>query len=133
MMQGITASHLATQFYAVRAGDIALVHAAAGGVGTLLTQIVKLRGGRVIARVSNQEKVGIARGVGADHVIVESGGSFAKQVLGLTDGTGVHVVYDGSGAATFDDSLASLRRHGVLAYYGPVLGAPKPVNIATLP
>jgi NADPH2:quinone reductase len=133
MMQGVTASHLATQFYAVRPGDIALVHAAAGGVGTLLTQIVKLRGGTVIARVSSREKVEIAREAGAGHVIVERGGSFLQEILGLTDGRGVDVVFDGSGATTFDDSLASLHRHGVLAYYGPVLGAPKPINIAALP
>jgi NADPH2:quinone reductase len=133
MMQGITASHLATQFYAVKPGDIALVHAAAGGVGTLLTQIVKLRGGKVIARVSSREKVEVASSAGADHVIVESGGSFLQEIRGLTDGRGVDVVFDGSGATTFDDSLASLHRHGVLAYYGPVLGAPKPINIAALP
>jgi NADPH2:quinone reductase len=118
MMQGVTASHLATQFYAVRPGDIALVHAAAGGVGTLLTQIVKLLGGKVIARVSSLEKVETARSAGADHVMVERDGSFFSRILDLTDGRGVDVVYDGSGATTFEDSLASLHRHGVLAYYG---------------
>jgi NADPH2:quinone reductase len=87
----------------------------------------------VIARVSTEDKAEIARAAGADHIIVESGGTFATRVLQLTDGQGVNVVYDGSGAATFDDSLASLRCHGVLAYYGPVLGSPKPINIATLP
>jgi NADPH2:quinone reductase len=133
MLQGITASHFATEFYAVQPGDVALVHAAAGGVGRLLTSIIKARGGRVIARVSSDNKVEAARAAGAEHVIVESGGTFAEEVKALTSGQGVKVVYDGSGAATFDDSLASLSRNGVLAYYGPVLGAPKPINIATLP
>jgi len=133
MMQGITASHFATEFYPVQPGDVALVHAAAGGVGSLLTQIVKLRGGTVIGRVSSESKVAAAREAGADHVIVEAGGEFAAKVRDLTNGAGVKVVFDGSGAATFDDSLASLGRHGVLCYYGPVLGAPKPINIATLP
>jgi NADPH2:quinone reductase len=133
MMQGVSAHHFATGFYAVKPGDVALVHAASGGVGLMLTQMIKLRGGRVIARVSREDKAEIARAAGADHIIVESGGTFATRVLQLTDGQGVNVVYDGSGAVTFDDSLASLRRHGVLAYYGPVLGSPKPINIATLP
>jgi NADPH:quinone reductase len=133
MMQGVSAHHFVTGFYAVKPGDVALVHAASGGVGLMLTQMIKLLGGRVIARVSTEDKAEIAHEAGADHVIVESGGTFATRVLQLTNGQGVHVVYDGSGAVTFDDSLASLRRHGVLAYYGPVLGSPKPINIATLP
>lgn len=133
MMQGVSAHHFATGFYAVKPGDVVLVHAASGGVGLMLTQMIKLLGGRVIARVSTEDKAEIAHAAGADHVIVENGGTFAKRVLQLTDGEGVHVVYDGSGAVTFDDSLASLRRHGVLAYYGPVLGSPKPIDIATLP
>jgi NADPH:quinone reductase len=124
--------HFANGFYAVKPGDLALVNAATGGVGLMLTQMIKLLGGRVIARVSTEGNAQIARGAGADHVIVESGGNFAKEVLQLTSGEGVQVVYDGSGAVTFDDSLASLRRHGVLTYYGPVLGSPKPIDIATL-
>ena len=132
MMQGVSAHHFATGFYAVKPGDVALVHAASGGVGLILTQMIKLLGGRVIARVSTEDKAEIAPAAGADHVIVESGGNFAKEVLQLTSGEGVQVVYDGSGAVTFDDSLASLRRHGVLTYYGPVLESPKPIDIATL-
>jgi NADPH2:quinone reductase len=72
----------------------------------MLTQLIKLLGGRVIARVSTEEKAEIARAAGADHVIVESGGTFATRVLQLTDGQGVNVVYDGSGAVTIDDSLS---------------------------
>jgi NADPH2:quinone reductase len=133
MMQGVTAHHFVTGFYAVKPGDTALIHAAAGGVGLMLTQMVRLLGGNVIARVSAQSKADIARAAGAQHVIVENEGKFAAAVIELTNGLGVNVVYDGSGAATFDDSLASLGRHGVLTYYGPGLGSPKPIDIATLP
>jgi NADPH2:quinone reductase len=133
MMQGLTASHFATDFYPVRPGEIALVHAAAGGVGQLLTQLVKLRGGTVIGRVSHANKTAAARAAGADHVIVDADGQFAGEVLRLTDGEGVHVVYDGSGAATFDGSIASLRRSGTLCWYGPGLGLPAPLDLYRLP
>jgi NADPH2:quinone reductase len=133
MMQGLTASHFATDFYPVQPGDIALVHAAAGGVGLLLTQLVKMRGGTVIARVSHADKIAVARAAGADHVIVDADGRFAAEVQRLTDGEGVHVVYDGSGAATFDGSIASLRRCGTLCWYGPGLGMPKPLDLLNLP
>lgn len=133
MMQGVTASHFANEFYPVRPGDVTLVHAAAGGVGQLLTQIIKARGGIVIGRVSHDDKIDPAKAAGADHVIVDADGTFAAKVKDLTGAQGVHAVFDGSGAATFADSLASLRRHGTLAYYGPVLGSPPPINIATLP
>lgn len=133
MMQGLTASHFATDFYQVQAGDVALVHAAAGGLGMLLTQIVKLRGGRVIGRVSSQEKVEAARRAGADHVLVDADGDFADEVLALTGGEGVHVVFDGSGPATFAGSLAAVRRSGTFCWYGPVLGGPGPIDIMSLP
>jgi NADPH2:quinone reductase len=103
MMQGLTASHFATDFYPVQSGDVALVHAAAGGLGGLLTQIIKLRGGTVIGRVSNADKVVISKEAGADHVIVDTDGHFADQALAFTNGAGVHVVYDGSGPTTFRD------------------------------
>ena len=133
MMQGLTASHFATDFYPTQPGDIALVHAAAGGLGQLLTQIVKLRGGSVIGRVSSESKVEAARRSGADHVIVDREGDFAAQVLELTDGRGVDVVFDGSGPTTFSGSLASLRRSGTFCWYGPVLGGPGPIDIMSLP
>ncbi|MDB6065531.1 MAG: qor [Pedosphaera sp.] len=133
MMQGLTASHFATDFYPVQPGDVALVHAAAGGLGILLTQIIKLRGGTVIGRVSSESKVQIAKEAGADHVIVDSGGQFADEVLRLTGGEGAHVVFDGSGPATFQASLASLRRSGTFCWFGPVLGGPGAFDIATLP
>jgi NADPH2:quinone reductase len=124
MMQGLTASHFATDFYPVQSGAIAFVHAAAGGVGLLLTQIIKLRGGHVIGRVSSQEKVAAAKEAGADHVIVDTEGEFAEEALRLTRGEGVHVVYDGSGPTTFQGSLDVLRRSGTFCWYGPVLGGP---------
>src|SRR6202043_1652561 len=93
MMQGLTASHFATDFYPVQPGDVAFVHAAAGGLGLLLTQIIKLRGGHVIGRVSSEEKVAAAKAAGADHVIVDTAGRFAEEVLRLTQGEDVHVVY----------------------------------------
>ncbi|WP_019831363.1 quinone oxidoreductase family protein [Sphingomonas sp. PR090111-T3T-6A] len=133
MMQGLTASHFATDFYPVQPGDIAFVHAAAGGVGLLLTQIIKLRGGHVIGRVSSNDKAAVAREAGADHVIVEAEGRFADEALRLSGGEGVHVVYDGSGPATFQGSLDILRRSGTFCWYGPVLGGPGPLDIMSLP
>jgi NADPH:quinone reductase len=133
MMQGLTASHFATDFYPVQPGDIAFVHAAAGGVGLLLTQIITLRGGRVIGRVSSDKKVAAAREAGADHVIVDTAGQFAEETLRLTHGNGVDVVYDGSGPTTFQGSLDILRRSGTFCWYGPVLGGPGPLDIMSLP
>lgn len=133
MMQGLTASHFATDFYPVQSGDVALVHAAAGGLGQILTQIIKLRGGSVIGRVSSAAKIDAAKAAGADHVIVDATGDFAEEVLRLTGGEGVHVVFDGSGPATFEGSLASLRRSGAFCWYGPVLGGPGGVDIVSLP
>lgn len=133
MTQGLTASHFATDFHPVQAGEIALVHAAAGGLGLLLTQIIKLRGGTVIGRVSSADKVAVAKEAGADHVIVDAKGDFASQVLALTGGEGVHVVYDGSGPTTFQGSIESLRRSGTFCWYGPVLGGPGPIDLLSLP
>jgi NADPH2:quinone reductase len=133
MMQGLTASHFATDFYPVQPGDVAFVHAAAGGLGLLLTQIIKLRGGHVIGRVSSEEKVAAAKEAGADHVISDTEGRFTEQALRLTRGEGVHVVYDGSGPTTFRGSLDVLRRSGTFCWYGPVLGGPGPLDIMSLP
>jgi len=133
MMQGLTASHFATDFYPAQPGDTAFVHAAAGGLGLLLTQIIKLRGGHVIGRVSSDAKAPAAKEAGADHVIVDTEGLFAEEALRLTHGEGVHVVYDGSGPATFQGSLDVLRRSGTFCWYGPVLGRPGPIDIMSLP
>ncbi|MFE2910548.1 quinone oxidoreductase family protein [Kitasatospora indigofera] len=124
MMQGLTASHLSTETYPIGPGDTALVHAAAGGVGRLLTQLVKARGGRVIGLVSRAEKAAVAEEAGADHVLVHSGGGFEGRIRELTGGQGVDVVYDGGGSGTFHSSQAALRPHGVHAYYGPFMGVP---------
>jgi NADPH2:quinone reductase len=122
MMQGLTASHFATDFYPVQPGEFAFVHAAAGGLGLLLTQIIKLRGGHVIGRVSSEKKIAMSAEAGADHVIVDAEGRFAEEALRLTRGEGMHVVYDGSGPKTFQGSLDLLRRSGTFCWYGPVLG-----------
>lgn len=133
MMQGLTASHFATDFYPIQRGDVALVHAAAGGLGLLLTQIIRLRGGSVIGRVSSETKAAIARQAGAGDVIVDTDGRFAAEVARLTGGRGVDVVYDGCGTITFADSLASLRRCGTFCWYGPVLGGRTPIELMSLP
>lgn len=133
MMQGLTASHFATDFYPIQTGDIAFVHAASGGVGLLLTQIIKLHGGKVIGRVSSASKVATAKAAGADHVIVDTEGKFAEEALRLSGGEGVHVVFDGSGPSTFQGSLDVLRRSGTFCWYGPVLGGPGQLDIMSLP
>ncbi|WP_413806640.1 quinone oxidoreductase family protein [Streptomyces sp. OE57] len=122
LVQGLTAHHFATVSHPVRPGDVALVHAAAGGVGMMLTQIIKARGGTVIGLVSRPEKVSIATDAGADHVLVSSGDAFVEPVRELTGGEGVHVVFDGAGATTFAASLKVLRTHGTLVFYGPLIG-----------
>ncbi|MQY19616.1 2-haloacrylate reductase [Nocardia sp. RB20] len=122
LLQGLTAHHFTTVSHAVQPGDIALVHAAAGGVGMLITRFVKARGGTVIGLVSRPEKVELATAAGADHVIVSTGDAFAEPVHTLTDGAGVHVVFDGAGATTFTASLHALRTHGTLVFYGPLIG-----------
>lgn len=132
MMQGITASHFGTDFYPVEPGEVALVHAAAGGLGGLLTQIIKIRGGTVIGRVSSENKVAAAKAAGADQVIVSKKG-FAPEVLELTHGRGVDVVYDGSGPETFADSLAVLKTGGTFCWYGPVLAGRGPIELMSLP
>ncbi|GAA4099705.1 quinone oxidoreductase [Streptomyces hundungensis] len=123
-MQGLTASHLSTETYPIGPGDTALIHAAAGGVGQLLTQMVKARGGSVIGLVSREEKAPAAREAGAEHVLVHTGGGFEDRIRELTGGRGVDVVYDGGGADTFRSSQLALRPHGVHAYYGPFMGVP---------
>jgi NADPH:quinone reductase-like Zn-dependent oxidoreductase len=124
MMQGLTANHFTTETYPVGPGDTAVVHAAAGGVGRLVTQMAKARGARVIGLVSRQEKAAVAAEAGADHVLVSAGGGFEEQVRELTGGEGAHVVYDGGGIPTFRSSQLALRPHGVHAYYGPFMGVP---------
>jgi NADPH2:quinone reductase len=126
MLQGMTAHYLATDTYPVAAGDTAVVHAAAGGVGLLLTQIVKMRGGVVIATTSTLQKAELARAAGADHVAGYD--DFGVVVREVTGGDGAAVVYDGVGQATFDASLAALRRRGCMVLYGGASGPVPPVD-----
>jgi len=133
MMNGFTASHFATEFHPVQPGEIALVHAAAGGVGTLLTQFIKLRGGKVIARVSSEAKAAVARQAGADEVVVDREGNFVDAIMLLTGGRGVDVLYDGSGPVTFQASLDVLRHAGTFCWYGPVLEASRTIELFRLP
>ncbi|GAA2807732.1 quinone oxidoreductase [Saccharopolyspora taberi] len=128
LLQGMTAHYLVTSTYPVQTGDTALVHAAAGGMGLLLTQLVKARGGNVIGTVSTEEKEKLAREAGADQVIRYTEADVAEEVRDLTDGRGVDVVYDGVGRTTFDASLASLRPRGLLALFGAASGPVPPVD-----
>jgi NADPH2:quinone reductase len=126
ILQGMTAHYLVTSTYPVREGDIAVVHAAAGGVGLLLTQMVKRRGGIVVATTSGGDKAELARGAGADHIAGYD--NFRAVVDDVTDGVGAHVVYDGVGKDTFDDGLAALRPRGMMVLYGAASGQVPPVD-----
>jgi NADPH2:quinone reductase len=126
LLQGMTAHYLAVATYPVAPGDDVLAHAAAGGVGLLLTQIVTLRGGRVIGTTSTEEKARLATEAGADEVIAYEG--FADRVRELTEGRGAAVVYDGVGAATFDESLTALRPRGHMVLYGAASGPVAPLD-----
>lgn len=123
LAQGLTAHYLVHDIAKVGAGTTALVHAAAGGVGLLLTQVLKIRGARVIGAVSSPAKAIPVRTAGADEVVLYSDADFVGKVRALTDGQGVEVVYDGVGKDTFDLSLGSIRRHGHLISFGTASGA----------
>ena len=125
LLQGMTAQYLATDTFTVGAGDVVVVHAAAGGVGRLLTQVAKLRGATVVATASTEEKREQASGLGADHAIPYEG--FADVVLGLTD-EGAAAVFDGVGRATFDEGLRALRTHGTMVLYGAASGPVEPFD-----
>jgi len=126
MLQGMTAHYLTHSTFPVKEGDTALVHAAAGGVGLMITQVARLRGARVIATAGTDEKAEIARAAGAHEVIVYTRQDFEPEVKRLTNGRGVDVVYDAVGRDTFDKSLNCLRPRGYLALFGfssgPVTG-----------
>jgi NADPH:quinone reductase len=130
ILQGLTAQYLVTSTYPVRAGDVAVVHAAAGGVGLLLTQMVRRRGGIVVATTSGGEKEDLARAAGADYVTGYD--NFRAAVAQVTGGTGAHVVYDGVGKDTFDDSLAALRPRGMMVLYGAASGQVPPFDLQRL-
>jgi len=130
ILQGLTAHYLVSSTYPVRDGDVAVVHAAAGGVGLLLTQLVKRRGGIVVATTSGGPKEALARAAGADYVTGYD--SFRAAVDEVTGGVGAHVVYDGVGRDTFDDSLAALRPRGMMVLYGAASGQVPPFDLQRL-
>jgi NADPH2:quinone reductase len=126
MLQGMTAHYLCRSTFEVKPGTVAVVHAAAGGVGLLLTQMIKTLGGTVIATTSGGPKAQLAEQAGADYVT--GYGEFGAVVDRVTDGRGADVVYDGVGKDTFDASLAALRRRGLMALYGGSSGQVPPVD-----
>lgn len=128
MLQGMTAHYLALSTFPLKAGDTALVHAAAGGVGGLLVQVAKMRGARVFGTVSTEEKAKIARGDGADDVINYKESDFESEVMRLTGGKGVNVVYDSVGKTTFDKSLNCVKMRGLLALFGQSSGVVPPFD-----
>jgi NADPH:quinone reductase len=132
MLQGMTAHYLTHSTYPLKKGDIALIHAAAGGVGLLLVQMSKNLGARVIATVSTEEKAKLAREAGADDVIFYTKQDFEAETKRLTDGKGVHVIYDGVGKTTFDQDLNVLRPRGYLALFGASSGPVPPFDLGKL-
>jgi NADPH:quinone reductase len=128
LLQGMTAHYLALSTYALKAGDTALVHAAAGGVGQLLVQIARKLGARVIATVSTEEKARLAREAGAHEVILYSQQDFEAETKRLTGEKGVEVIYDGVGKATFTKGLNCLKPRGLMALYGQASGPVEPFN-----
>lgn len=129
LLQGMTAHFLVTDTYPVAAGDTVLVTAAAGGVGLLLTQMATARGARVIATVSTPEKEELARAAGAAEVIrYTEVDDLAGAIRGASGGEGVAAAYDGVGATTFDASLASVRRRGIVVLFGAASGPVPPVD-----
>jgi NADPH2:quinone reductase len=128
MLQGMTAHYLVHSTYPLKPGDTCLVHAAAGGVGLLLTQLAKRLGARVIGTVSTREKAALAREAGADEVVLYAEQDFAVEVKRLTGGRGVQVVYDSVGRTTFEQSLRSLAPRGMMALFGQSSGPVPPFD-----
>ena len=131
LLQGMTAHYLIESIYKPAAGETVLVHAGAGGVGLILTQLAHARGIQVITTVSTDEKEALSRGAGAWHVL-RYGDDLADRVRELTDGHGVAAVYDGVGKDTFESSLASLRIRGTLALFGAASGKVPPFDLQRL-
>lgn len=132
MLQGMTAHYLAYTTYPLKRGDTALVHAAAGGVGLLLTQMAHNIGARVIATVSTEEKAGLARAAGADDVILYTQQDFEQETKRLTGGKGVDVVYDSVGKTTFEKGLNILHPRGYMVLFGGSSGAVPPFDLIQL-
>jgi NADPH2:quinone reductase len=132
MLQGMTAHYLVHGVRDTRPGDTALVHAAAGGAGLLLVQLLKTAGATVIGTCSTAEKETLVRGAGADHVIRYTEREFAPEVREWTRGRGADVVYDSVGRSTFEGSLASLRPRGLLVLFGQSSGPVPPFDLGRL-
>ncbi len=132
MLQGMTAHYLTVSTYPLKQGERALVHAAAGGAGGLIVQVAKIRGAHVIGTVSNEEKARIAREAGADDVINYTTSDFEQEVMRITSGEGVNVVYDSVGKTTFDKSLNCVARRGTLALFGQSSGPVPPFEPSRL-
>jgi NADPH2:quinone reductase len=132
MVHGLTAHYLVNDAHKLKAGETALVHAAAGGVGMLVVQMAHAIGARVIGTASSDQKAELAREAGADEVIVFTRQDFEAEVKRLTGGKGVDVVYDGVGKATFEKNLNVMRLRGMLVLYGMSSGAVPPVDPAKL-
>jgi NADPH:quinone reductase len=132
MLQGLTAHYLVRSSYPLKKGDTCLVHAAAGGMGLLLCQMGKMLGATVIGTVSTEEKAALAKGAGAEHVILYSQQDFEPEVKRITGGRGVDVVYDGVGATTFDKSLSCLRPRGYMILFGAASGPVPPLDLQVL-
>jgi len=132
MLQGLTAHYLACSTYPLKKGDTCLVHAAAGGVGLLLCQMAKLRGARVIGTVSTDDKAKLARGAGADDVILYTQQDFVAEVKRLTDGKGVQVNYDSVGKTTFEKGFDCIAPRGMMVLYGQSSGPIGPFDLGIL-
>ena len=132
MLQGMTAHYLTRSTYPLKKGETALVHAAAGGVGLLLIQVAKRTGATVFGTVSTEEKAKLAREAGADEVILYTQTDFLTEVKRLTNGVGIHVVYDSVGKDTFEKSLDCLRPRGYLVLFGNSSGPVPPFDLGRL-
>ncbi len=128
MLQGMTAHYLAVDTFPLKAGDTALIHAAAGGVGLLLVQIAKRRGARVLATVGTDAKATLAREAGADEVVIYTREDFPVAAKRFTGGRGVDVVYDAVGRSTLEGSLNSLRPRGFFVTFGNASGPLPPLS-----
>jgi len=123
MLQGMTAHYLTHSTFPIQEGQTVLIHAAAGGVGLLLCQMAKMRGATVIGTAGTEEKAGLAKGAGADEVILYTEQDFVHETKRITDGEGVHAVYDGVGKETFDGGLDVLRPRGYMVLFGASSGS----------
>jgi len=127
-LQGLTAQYLTHSTYPIQSGDFVLIHAAAGGTGSMVVQFAKSRGAKVIATAGTPEKVELVKKLGADHVILYTKQNFREEVMKITNNAGVAAAYDGVGKATWEDSLKCLRPLGYLVLFGNASGAVPPVD-----